>query len=122
MAVSPYQIVTPIVSALAVYYAWSLWMRQKKSLWEVLLWTGFWGCIAGIALFPELLPYLTALTGIKDATNAVLVTVIGVLAFMVFTIIIRLEELQQRHTDLVRSMALKDADLKKGADRHSSVS
>lgn len=122
MAVTPYQIVTPIISALAVYYAWSLWMRQKKTLWEVLLWTLFWGGIAFIALFPNSLQYIKVITGIKDATNAALVSVIGILAFVVFTVIIRLEELQQRHVDLVRAMALKDAGLHEGnGDPHPSA-
>lgn len=118
MLFTPYQIVTPVVSALAVYYAWSLWFRQRKTLWEAVLWTGFWGGIAGVAMFPESLHYFRVLTGIKSSASAVLVPVIGIIAFIVFTIIIRLEELQQRHADLIRTIALKDAEL---ADRSASA-
>ncbi len=116
MAVTPYQIVAPLVSAIAVYYAWSLFLRQKKTLWEVFLWTIFWGGIAAIAAFPHLLSYVTAVTGIKSSVNAVLVTVIGILAFIVFTIIIRLEELRQRHTELVRHIALKEAGVPEASE------
>lgn len=108
MELSPYQIVTPVVSALAVYYAWALWWRQKKSTWEAMLWTVFWGGIGAVAAYPESLHFLRIVTGIKSATSAVLVPVIGILAFIVFTVIIRLEELQQRHNQLLRTLALKD--------------
>ncbi len=116
MAITPYQIITPLVAAIAVYYAWSLWFRQKKTLWEAGLWTIFWGAIGAIAMFPQVLPFITTVTGIKNSTNAVLVTVLGILAFIVFTIIIRLEELQQRHTQLIRKIALKEAGLEEKED------
>lgn len=113
MNLTPYQIVVPVVSLIAVFYAWSLMMRKKKTVWEVILWTLFWGMIALIAFRPNLLSYLTLVTGIRDQESAVLVTAIGVLFFMVFYMIIRIEELQQRQTRLVRAIALKDVGLGK---------
>jgi hypothetical protein len=112
-SLSVYQIVTPLISFCAMYYAWSLTFKQKKSVWESILWTLFWGFIAMIALIPDSLHYLTVLTGIKNSTNAVLVTTIGILAFIVFTIIIRLEELHQRHIALIRRDAILRATLHK---------
>ena len=44
-----------------------------------MLWTLFWGMLAVVALFPNVLSYLTVATGIKDQENAVLVTCIGIL-------------------------------------------
>ncbi|UPA22509.1 DUF2304 domain-containing protein [Candidatus Peribacteria bacterium] len=113
MTLTPYQIVVPLLSILAVIYAWNLVMRQKKTLWEALLWTVFWAVIALIAIYPKLLSYLTAATGIKSQENAVIFTSIGILFFMVFYIIIRLEELEQRQTRMIRGMALRDAGLAK---------
>lgn len=112
MLLSPYQIVVPLMSLLAVTYAWNLVVRKKKTLWEAILWTLFWAAIAIIALFPRLLSYLAAATGFKDQVNAVLVTSIGILFFLVFYLVVRLEELEQRQTRLVRSMALREAGLK----------
>lgn len=43
MHLTPYQIVVPLLSILAMVYAWNLVMRQKKTIWEALLWTIFWG-------------------------------------------------------------------------------
>jgi len=116
MTLTPYQIVVPLLALIALVYAWNLVLRQKKTVWEAVLWTVFWGVIAFIALEPGVLSYLSAATGIKDQVNAIIVTSIGILFFMVFYIVIRLEELNHRQTRLIRAIALRDADLGKTAD------
>jgi hypothetical protein len=113
MTLSPYQIVVPLLALVAIAYAWNLFKSNKKTLWEAGLWTLWWGAIAAVALFPNLLSYLTAVTGIKDQVNAVLATSIGILLFLVFYVIVRLEELEQRQTRIVRAVALREADLVK---------
>jgi hypothetical protein len=112
MALTPYQIVVPLLSLTAVLYAWSLMMRKKKTVWEVILWTIFWGAIAFIAFKPNTLAYLTYFTGIQNQESAVLVTAIGLLFFLMFYLIIRIEELQQRQTRIVRSLALMNPEWK----------
>lgn len=111
MTLTPYQIVVPVLSLVAILYAWSLFKRDRKTLWEVLLWTVFWGAVAAIALFPRLLTYLTIATGIRSQANAVIVTAIGVLTFLMFSVIVRLEELSQRYTKIMRVLALREAEL-----------
>jgi hypothetical protein len=111
MILTPYQVLAPAVSLLAIIYAWNLFMRRKKTLWEVLMWTVFWGAIAFIAFQPWVLTYLSVVTGIKDQESAVLITFLGILFFMIFYLVIRLEELEQRHTKLVRAIALRNADI-----------
>lgn len=111
MTLTPYQIIVPVLSLVAILYAWSLFKRNKKTLWEAALWTLFWGGVACIALFPRLLTYLTIVTGIRSQVNAVIVTAIGVLMFLVFSIIVRLEELYQRYAKIMRLLALREADL-----------
>lgn len=114
MILTPYQIVAPVISLIAIVYAWNLMVRQKKSTWEATLWTIFWGAVACIALFPNALIYLQFVTGIKSQVNAILVTSIGLLFFMIFYIVMRIETLEQRQTRLVRKIALKDAGLNGG--------
>lgn len=113
MNVTPYQIIVPLASACLVYYAWNLWYRQKKTLWEAGLWTFFWGAVAVIAIEPSILSYITLVTGIKSQVNAVAVISIGILFFMVFYIVIRIEEMEQRVTRIVRQMALREANLQR---------
>ncbi|HRH93063.1 MAG TPA: DUF2304 domain-containing protein [Candidatus Peribacteria bacterium] len=109
--VTPYQIVVPLFSLLMLVYAWSLVMRQRKTIWEGTLWTVFWGALAYIALFPGNLQYLSAATGIKKNENAAVISALGVLFFIVFYMVIRIEELEQRITKVIRDKALQNADL-----------
>lgn len=110
MTASAYQIITPLVSCIAILYAWNLVFRHKKTVWEGGLWTLFWGAIAAIAIFPSSIDYLKVVTGIQRRENAVMVTFLGVLSFIVFYLIIRLEELEQRQTRFIRKIALKDME------------
>ena len=111
MLLTPYQIAAPLVSLVAIVYAWNLVMRQKKTLWEAFFWTLFWGSVTAIALFPNVLSYLSAVTGIANQENAVVVTFLGILFFMVFYMVIRLEELEQRYVRLMREIGLNEAGL-----------
>jgi len=105
---TPYQIVVPLFSLLMVAYAWNLVLRQKKTIWEGGLWTLFWSVVAYISIVPSSLQYLSGVTGIKKNENAATITAIGVIFFVLFYIIMRLEELEQRLTKLVRDKALRE--------------
>ncbi|HLC66148.1 hypothetical protein A3C37_01620 [Candidatus Peribacteria bacterium RIFCSPHIGHO2_02_FULL_53_20] len=111
MILTPYQIIAPLIALVAIIYAWNLVMRHRKTLWEAALWTIFWGAIAYIAIEPNSIDYITIATGIHDRENAVLVTFLGILFFIVFYLVMRLESLEQRQTRLIRKMALKETGL-----------
>ena len=111
MPLTPYQVIVPIASLIAIAYAWNLAMRQRKTLWEAGLWTLFWGALAFIAFFPNFLTYLSIVTGIRDQENAVVVTFLGILFFIVFSLVVRIEELEQRYVKVIRALALRDAGL-----------
>ena len=115
-AFTPYQIAVPLFCAFMLAYAWNLVFKQKKTVWEGVLWTIFWSAIAYISLVPSSLQLLSSITGIKKNENAATITAIGVLFFMMFYFIMRLEAMEQRVTKIVREQALKDAgiDMKKG--------
>jgi hypothetical protein len=116
MKLTPYQIIVPLAAFIAVAYAWNLTFKKKKTLWEAGLWTVFWGIIGFIAVYPNALTYLSAATGIENQENAFVVTLLGILFFIVFYLIIRLEELEGRHAEMVRAVALAEVGLQKGTD------
>ena len=107
---TPYQILVPLFSLLMVTYAWALVMRQKKTVWEAGLWTIFWLSIAFVSIFPSNLQYLSDITGIKKNENAAVFTSIGVLFFILFYLVLRLEELEQRIVKIARERALNGID------------
>jgi len=115
MELTPYQLLAPLVALVAILYAWSLVFRQKKTFWEGILWTLFWGLVAAIALFPSVMTYISSFMGIKDRENAVFITFFGVIFFIVFYLVMRLEEMEQRLTRIVRKSALKNTDLEEEA-------
>ncbi len=111
MEFTPYQVVVPLFGGLMIAYAWNLVLRQKKTVWEGVLWTVFWSSVAYISLVPSSLQTLSTLTGIKKNENAATITAIGVIFFILFYLIMRLEELEQRVVKVVRERALKDAGI-----------
>lgn len=108
---TPYRVIVPLIACFIVIYAWSHALRGTKTIWEACLWTFFWGAIAVIVLFPSWISLLTTWTGIRDQANAVFAIAIGILLFMVFHIIVRLEKMEKRITDIVRQEALEEAGL-----------
>lgn len=110
---TPYQVVAPVASIIAIVYAWNLVSRKKKTVIEAVLWTVFWGAVAAMALYPSMLSYLSKATGIANAENAAIVTFIGILFFLVFYLVMRIEELERKHTKVVRAIALREAGLDK---------
>lgn len=108
MPVTPYQIVVPLLSLVVISYAWNLVSRQKKTVWEGCLWTLFWLTIAYVSLVPSAIQYLSDVTGIQNNENALVFTSIGILFFILFYLLLRIEELEQRITKIVREEALKE--------------
>jgi|SRR3989344_456773 len=111
LTITPYKIAVPIVALFFILYAWNHVLRGTKTIWEGILWMIFWGFIAMIVLFPSWISFLTAWTGIRGQANAVFSISLGVLLFIVFHILVRLEKIQKRITELVRHKALSDAGL-----------
>lgn len=108
---TPYRVAVPLIALFFIIYAWNHVLRGTKTIWEAGLWTLFWGGVSIVVLIPKWISFLTVWTGIKDQENAVFAIALGVLLFIVFHILIRLERIQKRITDLVRHEALEDAGL-----------
>ena len=106
-----YQIVVPLIALFFIVYAWSHALRGTKTIWQASLWTLFWGGVSIVALFPNWISFITTLTGIKDQENAIFAIMLGIILFIVFHILVRLEKIQKRITDLVRHEALESAGL-----------
>jgi len=102
------------MSLIAIFYAWSLAYRRRKTIWEALLWTVFWGAVGGLALFPSSLSYLSIVTGAKDQQNAAFITFIAILLFMMFYVVMRVEDLSRQNARIVRAIGLKEAGLEDG--------
>lgn len=103
-----YQIAVPIFSLLMMAYAFSLFKRGKKSIKELIVWGLFWGIIAIIAFYPEITNVIAKISGIQDNINAVVFFAFVLLFFIIFKLVIAIENLEQRITSIVRNKALED--------------
>ena len=115
---TPYRVVVPLIALCMVLYAWSHVFRGTKTIWEAMLWTFFWGGVCIVVLFPAWISVLTTWTGIRNEANAIFAIAIGIILFIVFHILIRIEKIQKRITDLVRHEALRDAGLNENPKSH----
>ena len=113
LGITPYKVVVPLIAIFFVLYAWNHVLRGTKTVWEALLWTLFWGSVCVIVLFPSWISVLTAWTGIKGQANAVFAIVLGIILFVIFHILVRLEKIQNRITSLAQHEALENAGLTK---------
>ena len=111
MDITPYQVAVPTLSIIILAYAWNLVLRRKKTVIEGLMWTFFWVGISYISFDPTTLQYLSDLTGIRKSENAATITAIGVLFFIIFYLVVRIEELEQRLTRVIQERALSDAGI-----------
>jgi hypothetical protein len=113
-----YQVGAPLIALFFVVYAWNHVLRGTKTFWEAILWTIFWGGIATIVLFPWWMGVIAGWMGIKEEVNAVFAIAIGITLFIVFRILMQLERVNQRITELARAQALREA----GIGEESSIS
>ena len=111
--ITPYQIAAPLIAVFFIVYAWNHVVRGTKTFWEAMLWTLFWGGITFIVLFPSWMGVLATWTGIKDQVNAFFAVAIGITLFIVFRILMQIERMNQRITDIVREVALEKAGMMK---------
>ena len=114
---TPYRVVVPLIAFFMIVYAWNHVLRGTKTIWEAMLWTLFWGGVCIVVLFPNWISLLTTWTGIRDQANAVFAITLGIILFVVFHILVRIENLQKQIIDIVRHEGLEDAGLEDKGQR-----
>lgn len=107
MTLALYQIIVPLLCLLLIAKACSHFLRKEKTLRELIGWIFFWGSISIIAFFPSITESLAQLLGIKSNVNAILFTVMGVLSYIVFKLVVGYEDTQRDITRLTRAQAIE---------------
>ena len=105
-----YQIIVPLFSLVMIFYAFSLFKRGKKSIKELIIWGIFWGLFGFVALYPEVTNIVAQITGIQNNVNAVVFVSFVILFFVVFKMVIIIENIESRINSIVRKEALKELD------------
>jgi small membrane protein len=75
-----------------------------------LLWFALWVGVMGVIMFPKSTMVLARLFGIGRGTDLVLYTSIILILYFLFRIYVYLEKVDREITQIVRSLALREAD------------
>jgi len=103
-----FNIIVPLFALVMIAKAYSHFRRTEKSLREFITWIFIWGAIGYIGFNPDIVSRLSGFLGIKSGLNVIIFFSIIILFYIVFKLIIALEQTEMRITRLVRGMALKD--------------
>ena len=113
MDIALYQVIVPAVSLIMMMRAFSLFFRGGKTIRELIGWLFFWGCITVVAIFPTLTEYLSGVLGIKSNVNAIVFTILGILSYLCFKMVVSVEENERSLTRLTRELAKSEYRAKK---------
>jgi hypothetical protein len=80
------------------------------SLFRAIAWAVLWIAIVAISWRPEISETLTRWSGVGRPVDLLYAISIVFLFYALFSVYLRLEQLQQQLTQLVRELALKDLD------------
>lgn len=79
---------------------------KKISIAELFFWLGIWGGLIFVVFFPEFTSYIANLVGIGRGIDVIIYTSIGLLFYLIFRLYVKIEEVEQEITKLVREMAI----------------
>lgn len=102
----------PIVILLIVIFMYLKLLRDFKknkiSIERFLFWMLIWFALSFIAFFPNIITSIANFLGIERAKDFPIYVSIILLFYIVFTILIKIEKLEQEITLLVKRIALKN--------------
>ncbi|MBD3203663.1 DUF2304 family protein [Candidatus Woesearchaeota archaeon] len=80
--------------------------RDKKlTLYEFIFWVFVWASVIFIAFFPGVSTFFANLVGIDRGVDILIYSGIGLLFYLIFRLYVKLEELEQEFTVLVREIS-----------------
>lgn len=110
MQLALYQILVPAFCVLMIAKTVSHFLRHERTVRELLAILVFWGGIAALALFPDVMSVVAGFLGIKSNVNAVIFIILGILSYLCLYLFISVENLEHQVTLLTRQLALRDKE------------
>ena len=101
----------------AVYVVWRI-RNSKMQIEYALFWIVFSVLLTILAIFPQIVYWITAKMGMISPANVVYLFIIGILLLKVFMMTIELSNLENKFKSLVQQMAI---DVKLQEDQNKKV-
>lgn len=84
--------------------------KSKVKLESLIFWIIFGLMLILLSVFPKIAMFASTLSGFYAPINFILVSIIFLLIYKVFTLTMQLSQVQQKLEELVRHIALKEAE------------
>lgn len=110
MNLTLYQILVLTVCLVFIFKAFSHFIRGEQTVREIVAIYFFWSGISFFALFPNAFQEVANILGFKEYVTAVIFFVVSILVYGVFKLFLYSDRSRKEITELVRKLALKDAD------------
>lgn len=104
-----YQIIVPIIGISAIALTYREFRKGNNSLFELLMWGGFWAFISIVAIFPDpTTRFISHTIGIKDHINAIIFIGLAMSFFLHFRLFNTMKKQNASITELVRQIAINN--------------
>jgi small membrane protein len=104
------QIVLVCFAIFAVLRVLQRFRRGGMSIWQFLVWTGFWLGLVVLALLPNSTARIAGWLGVGRGVDVAMYVALVLLFYISFRLLAKIEDLERQITRLVRSQALRDLD------------
>jgi small membrane protein len=104
------QFLTPLFAFLMILKALSRFKKRQQTLREFIVWLVVWIGIGAVGIYPPLIDVFPAWVGFKSGVNLMVFFGMIVLFYAVFSLVMKVEELEKKIVDLNREQALKDTE------------
>lgn len=102
------QYILLIICAAAIAFVWRRARQDALSRTTALLWTVVWALGGILALRPGVATFFAHLFGVGRGADLAIYLSLALAYYLMFRMYVRIEMLEQRITELVRKLALKE--------------
>ena len=106
-------VIVLVVGFFAVSRVLLRWREGKINLGELVFWSGIWIGAMIFALFPGVLSFLSNRAGFRRGMDFLIAVSIIVLFYLLFRVYVKLDEIGQEISKVVRELAIKKSKGKK---------
>jgi small membrane protein len=102
-----------LFAVFALVRTYRQYTSETISRYWLLLWSGLWLAVIGVALWPQTTDLVAQYVGVERGADLLLYVAVIVLAYLEYRSMMRQERLHRELTDLVRKVAIDRAEASK---------
>jgi len=107
-----------LVAVVVIVKTWRQYHDGLVSTRRFVFWLLFWLALVGVSWAPQVTDRISDLVGVGRGVDLFLFIAVVFLNWICFSLYTRLERTRQEVTELVRTLAIRDAELADGERQH----